>query len=56
MCCRDHAGGNEELVKLLPNICVVGGKEDRVAACTYPVKHGDVFRVGQLNVQCLETP
>lgn len=54
--CRDHAGGNEELVKLVPNICVVGGKADCVAACTWPVAHGDVLKVGQLNVRCLETP
>jgi len=51
----DHAGGNAELVKLVPGLTVLGG-DDRVDALTQKVGDGDQFSVGQLNIRCLFTP
>ncbi|XP_054160345.1 hydroxyacylglutathione hydrolase, mitochondrial-like [Oppia nitens] len=51
----DHAGGNEELVKLVPNLTVVGGDE-RVGALNKKVSTGDQLTIGQMNVECLFTP
>eukprot|EP00884_Botryococcus_braunii_P012145 jgi/Botrbrau1/20931/Bobra.0135s0061.3 len=52
----DHAGGNVELSSLLPSINIIGGKNDGVAACNTTVGHGDTIKVGNITVQCLETP
>jgi glyoxylase-like metal-dependent hydrolase (beta-lactamase superfamily II) len=52
---RDHAGGNEELVKLIPNLVVCGG-DDRIGALNKKVSHGDKLQVGNLEVECLFTP
>lgn len=52
---RDHAGGNEDLKKILPNVEVYGG-DNRIGALTHMVDHGTKFNVGNLNVQCLFTP
>lgn len=52
---RDHAGGNEDLVKLHPGLEVYGG-DDRIGALTTKVQHNTMFNIGQLNVQCLFTP
>ncbi|CAG9786024.1 unnamed protein product [Diatraea saccharalis] len=51
----DHAGGNEELVKLHPGLEVYGG-DDRIGALTNKVEHNTRFNIGHLNVQCLFTP
>ncbi|VVC88992.1 hydroxyacylglutathione hydrolase, mitochondrial [Leptidea sinapis] len=51
----DHAGGNEDLVKMIPNLKVYGG-EDRIGALTDKVQHNTKLQVGNLNVQCLFTP
>ena len=51
----DHAGGNEELAKLVPNLKVYGG-DDRTPALTNKVEHDDGFTVGDMNVRCLFTP
>ncbi len=51
----DHAGGNADLVKLCPDLIVVGGDE-RVGALTRKVGDGDQLSVGQLNIKCLFTP
>ncbi len=51
----DHAGGNADLVKLCPELIVVGGDE-RVGALTRKVGDGDQLSVGQLNIKCLFTP
>lgn len=41
---RDHAGGNEKMVKLVPGLTVYGG-DDRVDALTSKVKHNNTFKV-----------
>ncbi|CAH2980137.1 unnamed protein product [Chilo suppressalis] len=51
----DHAGGNEELMKLHPDLTVYGG-DDRIGALTKKVEHNTQFNIGNLNVQCLFTP
>ena len=53
--CRDHAGGNEELVKLIPDLVVCGG-DDRIGALNKKVSHGDKLQVGNLQFECLFTP
>lgn len=44
--CRDHAGGNEKLVKLMPGLTVYGG-DDRVGALTQKVTHYNTFKVSK---------
>ncbi|GBP71848.1 Hydroxyacylglutathione hydrolase, mitochondrial [Eumeta japonica] len=51
----DHAGGNEDLVKMIPGLKVYGGDE-RIGALTEKVQHDTKFKIGELNVQCLFTP
>ncbi|CAB3982531.1 hydroxyacylglutathione hydrolase, mitochondrial isoform X1 [Paramuricea clavata] len=51
----DHAGGNEELAKLVPGLPVYGG-DDRIGALTKKVSHNDEFKIGNLDVKCLFTP
>lgn len=51
----DHAGGNEQLLKLTGPIKVYGG-DDRIGGLTNKVKHDDRFEIGSLSVQCLFTP
>ena len=41
---RDHAGGNKDLAKMLPNVRVYGG-DDRIDAVTDKIKHDDQFKV-----------
>lgn len=42
--CRDHAGGNEKLVKLEPGLKVYGG-DDRIGALTHKVTHLSTLQV-----------
>ncbi|XP_047504882.1 hydroxyacylglutathione hydrolase, mitochondrial isoform X1 [Pieris napi] len=51
----DHAGGNEDLVKMLPDLQVYGG-DDRIGAITHKIEHNSKFNIGNLNVLCLFTP
>lgn len=51
----DHAGGNEQLLKLTGPVLVYGG-DDRIGGLTNKVKHDDRFEIGSLSVQCLFTP
>lgn len=55
----DHAGGNEKLVELAKNsninLTVYGG-DDRIGALGKKVSHGDRFKIGSLDVECLFTP
>ncbi|XP_041367358.1 hydroxyacylglutathione hydrolase, mitochondrial-like isoform X2 [Gigantopelta aegis] len=51
----DHAGGNEDLVKLAGKTTVYGG-DDRIEALTNKVTGGDKFDIGSLKVKCLFTP
>lgn len=41
---RDHAGGNEKMVKLAPGLTVYGG-DDRIGALTKKVTHYNTFKV-----------
>jgi hydroxyacylglutathione hydrolase len=52
----DHAGGNEEMSKLVPGLKIFGGEHDNVAGCTIPVKQGEEINVGAITVKCMETP
>lgn len=52
----DHAGGNEELLKLITGPITVYGGDERIGGLTNKVGHGDTFKIGSLNVQCLFTP
>ena len=42
--CRDHAGGNEELCKLIKNVTVCGGDE-RIGALNKKIHDGDQLHV-----------
>lgn len=52
----DHAGGNEQLVKQFNGPLKVYGGDDRIGALNNKVGHGDTFKIGSLNVDCLATP
>nr|XP_029118189.1 hydroxyacylglutathione hydrolase cytoplasmic isoform X2 [Elaeis guineensis] len=53
----DHAGGNEEIKKLVPGIKVFGGTIDNVKGCTNEVENGDKFTLGaDINILSLHTP
>lgn len=76
--CRDHAGGNEEFLKLQPGMqlqllhappadmqtshvqhagtTVIGGVNDKVAACTQTVKDQEEIKLGGISIKCIETP
>lgn len=51
----DHAGGNQKLCDMVPNLTVYGGDE-RVEALNSKVTHGDKLKVGELDVDCIFTP
>lgn len=51
----DHAGGNEDLCKLIKNLTVCGG-DDRIGALNKKVEDGDKLKIGNLNVTCIFTP
>ena len=44
--CRDHAGGNEDLCKLVKNLTVCGADE-RIGALNKKVGDGDIIHVSQ---------
>ncbi|KAK9916356.1 hypothetical protein WJX75_001731 [Coccomyxa subellipsoidea] len=52
----DHAGGNEEISKLIPGIEIFGGEHDNVSAATRQVANNEDIRVGEVSIRCLETP
>ncbi|KAH9311567.1 hypothetical protein KI387_026602 [Taxus chinensis] len=53
----DHAGGNEEIKKLVPGIKVYGGAKDNVQGCTIAVEHGDELLLGgTVTIKALHTP
>lgn len=53
----DHAGGNEEMCKLMKenNLTVCGG-DDRIGALNKKVEDGDKLKIGELDVTCIFTP
>jgi len=51
----DHAGGNEELCKLVKGLTVCGGDE-RIGALNKKVEDGDKLKIGNLDITCIFTP
>jgi len=51
----DHAGGNEEMKKLLPSVEIFGG-DDRIGALSKKVQDQETFKVGSLEVKVFFTP
>lgn len=52
---HDHAHGNADLLALYPEITVYGG-DNRIQALTKLVSHGEMIKLGTLNIECLSTP
>lgn len=53
----DHAGGNEKIRQLVPEIKVYGGSIDNVKGCTNKVENGDKISLGaEVNILSLHTP
>ncbi|TNY19383.1 beta-lactamase-like protein [Rhodotorula diobovata] len=52
---HDHAGGNDKTAEAYPGIKVYAGGEG-VPAVTDVLKHGDKFKVGELDVTAVYTP
>jgi len=50
----DHAGGNNDLKKMVPSVQVYGG--DDVQGLTTKVMDNQTFKVGNLDVRCVHTP
>lgn len=54
--CSDHAGGNSEFKKRIPNAKIYGGSS-RVQALTHTLKDSDTLSLGQdVSIKCLATP
>lgn len=51
----DHAHGNADLLGMYPELTVYGG-DPRVQALTKSVSHGEIIKLGSLNIECLSTP
>jgi len=52
----DHAGGNEEMARLLPGLEVVTTKFEDIPAATVRLGDDDVYTLGSLSVRALYTP
>eukprot|EP00252_Welwitschia_mirabilis_P021926 TRINITY_DN5777_c0_g1_i1.p1 TRINITY_DN5777_c0_g1~~TRINITY_DN5777_c0_g1_i1.p1 ORF type:complete len:259 (+),score=68.85 TRINITY_DN5777_c0_g1_i1:187-963(+) len=53
----DHAGGNEEMQKLIPGIEVYGGSKDHIKGCTIALEHNDEILLGEtVTIKALHTP
>lgn len=54
---RDHAGGNDKMKQLVPEIKVYGGSVDNVQGCTNKVENGDKLSLGaDISILSLHTP
>lgn len=51
----DHAHGNTDMLDMFPDLLVYGG-DNRVQALNKLVEHGEVIKLGSLNIECLSTP
>lgn len=51
----DHAHGNADMLGMFPDLTIYGG-DSRVQALTKSVNHGDMIKIGALNIECLATP
>jgi hydroxyacylglutathione hydrolase len=47
----DHAGGNNKILGLLPDLKIYGGKGDNAEGVMTEVDEGDVIEIGQLKVR-----
>ncbi|KAH6758032.1 Metallo-hydrolase/oxidoreductase superfamily protein [Perilla frutescens var. hirtella] len=53
----DHAGGNDKMKQLAPEIKIFGGSLDNVQGCTDKVENGDKLSLGaHINILSLHTP
>jgi len=52
---NDHAGGNEEMLRLFPGVTCFGG-DDRVPGMNKKVRDGDVVELGNIKITCYHTP
>lgn len=52
----DHAGGNEEMARLVPGLDVVTTKFEDIPAATVRLGDDDVYALGSLSVRALYTP
>ncbi|XP_057776692.1 hydroxyacylglutathione hydrolase cytoplasmic [Salvia miltiorrhiza] len=53
----DHAGGNEKMKQLVPDIKIFGGSLDNVQACTNKLDNGDKLSLGaEISILSLHTP
>ncbi|EWM30120.1 hydroxyacylglutathione mitochondrial [Nannochloropsis gaditana] len=52
----DHAGGNEEMARMLPGLEVVTTKFEDIPAATIRLGDDDVYTLGSLSVRALYTP
>ncbi|XP_073017506.1 hydroxyacylglutathione hydrolase cytoplasmic [Primulina eburnea] len=53
----DHAGGNDKIKQLVPDIKIYGGSVDNVQGCTHKVENGDKLSLGaDINILSLHTP
>eukprot|EP01035_Chromulina_nebulosa_P017429 gene17429-22981_t len=52
----DHAGGNDVIKKLIPNIEVIGSSIDNVEGCTRTVVDNEEFYLSNIKIRCILTP
>ena len=54
----DHAGGNEEVLKVFPEAKVAAGERDieRIFGATHSLKHGDTLQFGKHTISVLSVP
>lgn len=53
----DHAGGNDKMKQLVPEIKIFGGSLDNVQGCTNKLENGDNLSLGpHINILSLHTP
>ncbi|OQS04704.1 hydroxyacylglutathione hydrolase [Thraustotheca clavata] len=52
----DHCGGNEALVKEFPGITVAGPHNEAIPAMNKPLKGGEEFKLGAMEIQALAVP
>lgn len=53
---HDHVGGNAELKHRFPTAEVIGTGYEHIPSIDRPVRHGDSFRIGSLQVRTIFTP
>lgn len=51
----DHSGGNQEMHKLYPDLPIYGSSDSRIPCVNRPLKDGDKFALGSLQVHAIAT-